>query len=275
MVSVEPVPGLTYYMDNKLAIQLETKVKAALHKNDEDYVLVVDGYEGAGKSTMAMQVGKFIDPTLNLSRICFTPDEFRKAILGASKGQCIIFDEAFRGFGASSALSEVNKILKSLMIEMRQKNLFIIIVLPTFYLLEKYVALWRTKCLIHVHKSGGRRGYFKLYNKRKKQMMYLNPIGKKYYSYSHVKTKFRGRFYGKYVIDEQKYRKKKEKSFKDGYNTTKKEKYMDQRNAMVDIVKKYTKFTQEEISLELKKYGITLQRSTIKDILAKYRVRGG
>jgi len=275
MVSVEPVPGLTYYMDNKLAIQLETKVKAALHKNDEDYVLVVDGYEGAGKSTMAMQVGKFIDPTLNLSRICFTPDEFRKAILGASKGQCIIFDEAFRGFGASSALSEVNKILKSLMIEMRQKNLFIIIVLPTFYLLEKYVALWRTKCLIHVHKSGGRRGYFKLYNKRKKQMMYLNPIGKKYYSYSHVKTKFRGRFYGKYVIDEQEYRKKKEKSFKDGYNTTKKEKYMDQRNAMVDIVKKYTKFTQEEISLELKKYGITLQRSTIKDILAKYRVRGG
>jgi len=29
------------------------------------------GAEGAGKSTLALQIGKFVDPTLDLSRVVF------------------------------------------------------------------------------------------------------------------------------------------------------------------------------------------------------------
>src|SRR3990167_2547064 len=124
-----------FYMDTRLHRQLETKVKPALlPQKDEDYVLIVDGEEGTGKSVFAMQLGFFIDPSLTLARIAFTPTEFRKAILSATRGQAVIFDEAYRGLSAKSALTEVNKILVSLMMEMRQKNLFVIITLPTFYL---------------------------------------------------------------------------------------------------------------------------------------------
>jgi len=152
--------------------------------------------------------------------------------------------------------------------------LFVIIVLPTFYLLEKYVALWRTKCLIHVHKSGGRRGYFKLYNKRKKQMMYLNPIGKRYYSYSHVKTKFTGRFYGKPAVDDIKYRKKKADAFRDGYKQTRNEKYLHHRDVLIWIMSKKLDVTQKEISDFLKIEGIALKQNSISDIIGKYRPRG-
>ena len=271
MVNVTPVEGLSYYMDDKLQKNLDEKVTKALHQQDEDYVLVVDGYEGTGKSVMAMQVGKYVDPSLNLDRICFTPDEFRKAVVKATKGQCVIFDEAYRGFGASSALSEVNRILKSQMIEMRQKNLFVIIVLPTFYILEKYVAIWRTKCLIHVFKSKGRKGYWRLFNKRKKQMLYLNPIGKRYFTYGHVRTGFKGRFYNIYVVNEKEYRDKKADSFKKGYKITRNEKYMLQRDRLLYGMYNKNGLTLSELADFCKESGVHLKKTQLSLITGKFK----
>ena len=162
-----------YSMSVRLRKNLDEKIIPSLQKQDKDYVLAVDGREGAGKSFFSFQIGKYVDPTLDLSRVVFTADAFREAIFKAKKGQCIIYDEAFTGFSSRSSLSSVNRVLVSLMMQMRQKNLFVIIVLPTFFLLDKYVALFRARALIHVFESGGRRGYFKVYNSRLKKYLYL------------------------------------------------------------------------------------------------------
>jgi hypothetical protein len=202
-VTLKDGEELTYFMNERLKKNLDEKIKPALQKKDKDRVLVIDGNEGSGKSTLALQIGKCVDSTLDLSRLVFNAEQFREAIYKAKKGQCIIYDEAFTGLSSRASLSGVNRTLISLMMQMRQKNLFVIIVLPTFFLLDKYVALFRTIGLVHVYEVKGNRGYFKVYGRRARKMLYLT--GKLTYSYRHKKvyTNFRGRFYGKFALGEK------------------------------------------------------------------------
>lgn len=200
---------LTYYVEPRLYQFLKENVGNDLAKKDKDYPLLIDGYEGSGKSTFAQQIGAVVDPTLDISRVCMTAPEFKKAIINSKKNQCVIYDEAVTGLSAADSISRVGKILKSLMMQMRQKNLFVIVILPTIFDLNKYVVLGRAKAFFHIYEASGRRGYFVGYNRRDMKKTYLQ--GKKTYSYT-VRSRFKGRFYGKYVIDEEEYRKKKEEA---------------------------------------------------------------
>lgn len=259
-----------YYMDDKLYREITGKVIPSLRKKDEDWVIVVDGAERAGKSTLALQLASAVDNSFELSRLCFTPDEFKRAILGAEKGQAVVFDEAYRGLGSRGALTEVNRILTSLMMEMGQKNLFIIIVLPSFFLLEKYVALWRARGLFHVFQNRGKKGFWRYYNKKKKKYLYLK--GKSLYDYSGVKTGFKGRFFNYYPVDEAEYRAKKSVSLKDGFKTTKDTNYQAQRNKLLNIMyKELPGCTQQGLSDLLLRYDMKLSRIAINNILKKFK----
>lgn len=259
-----------FYMDDKLKRQVDNKIKRALNVRDEDYVIIVDGNERVGKSVFAMQLGKYIDPTLKLSRICFTPDEFRKAILEANKGQCVIFDEAYRGLAAKGALTEMNRILVSLMMEMGQKNLFVIIVLPTIHLVEKYVALWRARGLFHIFRKKGTKGYWRFFNKRKILPIYLK--GRKDYGYNYAKSGFKGRFYNRYVINESSYRSKKSESLRKGYKSTRQEKYKEHRDRLICLLKKKLNLSLDDMVKLFKQYNIPLKKDNNKQYLIKNRI---
>ena len=256
----------TLYMDNKLYNQLETVVKPNIHKKDKDGVYIVDGEEGSGKSVFALQIAKVLDPEFSLDRECFSAEEFVKAIVKSKKGQCVIYDEAFTGLSSRGSLSEINRLLVSLMMEMRQKNLFVIIVMPTFFLLDKYVALWRAKGLFHVYTKRGKRGRWCFFNKKKKKLLYLQ--GKKLYSYNIPRTSFRGRFYDQYTINEQGYRKKKGNALQNKSRVTRAKEYMNQRNTLFWILKRELKLTQVQTAEYCKKWGYSIDRSTISDALA-------
>jgi hypothetical protein len=277
MVEVyDPIEKKTYeyYMNPRLKNILDIKVKPALQKKDKDYVIVLDGKEGSGKSTLGVQIGKYVDPTLSLDRVCINATEFRKAIVNAKKGQCVIFDEAYRGLGSTGALSEVNKLLKSMMMEMRQKNLLVIVILPTFYLLERYVALWRARVLLHVFERKGIRGYFKAYNSHKKQMLYNDPYCKRNFVYSKVKTRFKGRFYGKWVVEsEEEYRNKKAEAFKKEFKhaKVKSEKYFEQRNQLLYGIYKDYGLSLSELVNFCKLNKVRLKKTQISTIIAKFK----
>jgi hypothetical protein len=266
-----------YYIEDRMKHNLDEKVIKQLQTKDKDCVIVVDGKEGSGKSTFAMQIGAYVDNSLDLSRIVFSPDDFREAILKAKKGQCIIYDEAFTGFSSRNSLSPVNKVLVSLAMQMRQKNLFVIIVLPTIFLLDKYMAIFRTKALIHVYESKGRRGYFKLYNSKKKQ--YLILMGQKTMRYNHkgLYTNFRGRFYGKFALGdeevEKKYREKKEKALSDsekGSMSSAQVRYREQRDLMIYLFRKTTKMKYQHIENLLADYNLMMSYVQISRICAKF-----
>jgi hypothetical protein len=276
-VNIEGVRPVTYYIDDRIQKNLQNKVILQLEKKDKDCVICIDGAEGSGKSTFGFQLGRFVDPSLDLSRVTFNPEEFREAIFKAKKGQCVIYDEAFTGFSSRSSLSGINRVLVSLMMQIRQKNLFVIVVLPTFFLLDKYVALFRTKVLIHVYETGGRRGYFKLYNRKLKKLLYL--FGKQTYSYvpKKVFTKFKGRFYGVFALGdeevEKKYRIKKNKALLDSEKNPMSAgqiKYREQRDVFIYLLRKQTKFTYREISNLLMDYDIELNYAQIRNICVKF-----
>jgi len=200
------------YIDENHKHNLD-KAKQVL-KEDWDMIFCYDGYEGSGKSTKAIQDAFYCDPTLTLERITFTPDDFKKQIIKAQQYQAVVYDEAYTGLSSRSAMSRVNKTLVQMLAEIRQKNLFVFVVMPTFFDLDKYVALWRTRALVHVYSPGNfERGYFAFYNIDKKKDLYIN--GKKYYSYSKPKPNFIGRFTKYFPLDKTEYRRKKKQSLTD------------------------------------------------------------
>jgi len=257
-----------YFIEDRLKKNLDN-ISTQLQKKDKDYVLVVDGKEGSGKSTLAIQIGTYIDNSLDLNRIVFSPDDFRNAILTAKKGQCIIYDEAFTGFSSRSSLSPVNRVLVSLAMQMRQKNLFILIVLPTIFMLDKYMAMFRTKALIHVYENRGVRGYFKIFNSRKKKILILR--GNKTMSYVHkgLWTKFKGRFYGKFALGN----KRKEKALADSEKTSMTSaqvRFREQRDLLIWLFRKYTKLKYREIENILFDYDFALSFQQISKICSKF-----
>lgn len=249
------------YIDGYLKANLD-KVKR-LVKKDWDWVTIVDGAEGSGKSVFAQQIGAYLDPTLNIDRVCFEPDEFKKAVIAAEQYQAVIFDEAFRGMSARRAMSEINHTLNSMMLEIRQKNLYIFIVLPSFFHLDSIIALWRSRVLIHVYASKQKeweRGYFAFFNEDKKKFLYMT--GRKYFSYTKTTPNFRGRFLNGYYVDEILYKEKKvavlerlanddDKEKKSSFNQ---QRLFAMRSAMIKFMKEELNYTYKDISKEINKY---------------------
>jgi adenylate kinase family enzyme len=231
------------YFDGHLQANLE-KIKTLVRK-DWDWVTIIDGTEGSGKSVLAQQVAAYLDPTLNIDRVCFEPEEFKKAIVNADKYQAVIFDEAFRGMSARRAMSEINHTLNSMMLEIRQKNLFIFIVLPSFFHLDGMIALWRSRMLLHVYTSDWKRGRFAFFNEQRKKGLYIS--GKKFFSYNKPRSNFTGRFTKGYYIEKELYLAKKEKVLRrlaeeDDPNKTRANKYSEknkiQRTLLINILRK-------------------------------------
>jgi len=264
---------ISYHVDVKAQSFLTKKVKDKIQKKDKDYVMIIDGYEGSGKSTLAQQFGTFVDPTLNLSRICMTTDEFKQAIIRADKNQCVIYDEAVTGMTAGDSISRIGKLLKSMMMQMRQKNLFVIVIIPTVFELNKYSVLSRAKSLFHTYEKKDKMGYWVGYNKKDLRKLYL--LGKKTYSYK-IRSRFIGRFYGKYTVDEDEYRKKKEKALW-AIETTdseveKNNKYMTQRDSIINGLyscglKQFS--SQRKLSKWLRSCGVSLSQPYLSKMLGE------
>lgn len=196
-----------YLMDNFLLVK-------DLVKKDWDMICLYDGYEGSGKSVKAMQDAYYFDPTFNLDRVCFTTEEFVKAVDKAEKYTAVLFDEAYTGMSSRDTMKSVNKMLDKRITEIRQKNLYVFIVMPTFFDLAKRMAIWRSKYLIHVYTSKNVRGFFAFYNQDRKKNLYIN--GQKFYDYYKPRPNFSGKFTNYYVLGELAYRNKKYKSLSVG-----------------------------------------------------------
>lgn len=192
-----------YYMDGYLKHAFDIAKKHI--KNDWDFLFVYDGVEGSGKSVKAMQDAFYCDPDMTLDQYAFSPYQFKKAIQAMDKYKVVVYDEAHSGLNSRAAMSMINRSLVSMLTEIRQKNLFVFIILPTFFDLDKYVALWRSRALIHVYsKENFKRGYFAFYNVDRKKLLYLK--GKKLYQYNAAKPNFVGRFTNYYPLSQDDYR---------------------------------------------------------------------
>ena len=198
--------GIKYTVDGYLATNLDRAIYAV--QKDWDMFFIIDGLEGSGKSTLGQQCAGYVDRSFNISRIAFTPDEFITAVEKATKHQAVIFDEAMTGLHSRASMSAINRAIVRMVAEMRQKNLFVFVILPTFFDLDRYIALWRSRALLHTYADADfNRGRFAFFNVDRKKALYIN--GKKTYSYSKPRANFIARFSGAYAVNETEYRRKK------------------------------------------------------------------
>ncbi len=233
--------GHCYYLDGYLKSNLDVSIKEVRKKDFDRFILLV-GREGFGKTTLSIQCAMYCDPTFNLDRVCFTPEQFLESVEKAEKYQAIIFDETMWGLGARNAMQKMNKILIKVMSEMRSKNLFVFMNIPNFFMMDWYVAQHRSTGLLYVYK----RGYLASYDYPTKKRLYLQ--GKRYHSYK-TPPNFRGRSVKYFPLDKKDYEEKKKKAI-DGWikTTSKQDTLKEQRDVLIKyfINKKFT--TPKELS---------------------------
>jgi len=270
MVKVN-IGGQTYYLDGYMRSNLDI-IKQQINNHDQDFVGVVDGFEGVGKSVMAMGLGFYVDPSLTIERICFTADEFKEAVNKAKKGQCVIYDEAITGAFSREAIQQMNVILIKMMAQVRQKNLFMLMVLPSFFDLDKNLALWRSKFLVHCHFGKNyERGFFKFANLETKKRIYVEGQKTYHYPIDPSKWNFFGRFTKHYPINEKQYRAKKLRSYEESdYTQFSLRKLRAQRDSLI-VVMLNMGFTQTEVSefSDLLDEGITQKQ--VSNVGLKYK----
>ena len=138
-------------------------IRKDIVEKDQDYIMCIEGYEGVGKTTLALHICKYFDSTFNVDRIIFKLDEFKMQVKRAPKGAAILIDEgALVLFSRDAMKGEVRELIR-LFTAIRQYNLFICICIPSFSIIDKYIREHRVKGLLKVNM----RGRFAAYNKRK------------------------------------------------------------------------------------------------------------
>ena len=268
---------LPFYVASDIFNQLRKGYKKVT-EGDQDRVYVVTGREGLGKSTLTMQLAYVVDQNISLNNIVFTANQLEKRIKESKQFTAIIFDEGFSGLSSKGAISRENKRLVRLLMMMRQRNLFLFIVLPSFFLLEKYVGIFRSTALFNVlaSRKNFKLRYYKVYNYHKKKELYIK--GKNLMDYSRPKLPKSYRFYRKLppTIDEKAYRLKKLETFRDdGIIETEESKHLKQRSILSAYLKVKHGLDYTKQSKLLESYGCGVVESNLsrnaKDVAEKLR----
>lgn len=182
-----------FYLDGKEKKCLDHFKKQ--QQNNNDTLIPIVGPEGSGKGAKMGHILRYIsddkfDPKKDLIGADYV-DGLTK-IKNVKKMGWLGFDE-FVSFGlGSETMKKEARDLHKIFSIFRQKNLFVVICLPSFFRLQSYYALDRSDALFSTYIKNGKRGFFSFYGKKTKDKLYR--FGKKTHNMEAVKPTFRGRF---------------------------------------------------------------------------------
>jgi len=275
-INLDEEMDVGYYIHKNLRKQFAQGVRIILEQK-QDRVYLITGREGAGKSTLTFQFAhyccKLMGKEFTLNKICFNSKQFADIIRNSQKNDVIVFDEAFNGLSSKGALSKENKELIRLLVECRQRGLIVFIVLPSIFLLEKYVAIFRSHGLINcqISKRNYKQRFYKVYNYKNKKLLYQ--LGHKYMSYGRPKIRKMHNFFSKFPfsINIDEYEKKKLEAFKKREDTLpeKISKQANQRNILFYYLKEKYKLKYTEIAKILKDSDCSLDPTQIRRIITE------
>ncbi|MBA7492214.1 hypothetical protein ES702_02763 [subsurface metagenome] len=245
------------YMDGYLKSELDVVLKEAI-PNNWDCVAIYFGWEGAGKTTKALQDAYYMDNKLHMDRIVFTPTQFNESLNLAPEGSSIVWDEAITGANAQLYAHMISLAIVSNLTQIRKKKLKILLCFPYLHMLNDYFVK-RSLYSINVYAhSFNQRGYFQFYSQPKTEHLYY--LMKEKYrfntriAFKKVFPNFFGRFSKEFPIDEKAYDEKKEWSRKNN-----KKDYIIWRERFIKSLNLIKNNTDYPISAIAKGIGVTKQ----------------
>mgnify|MGYP006401497775 FL=1 len=188
-----------------------------------DATVLIDGIEGSGKSTLGLTCAYYLsDGKFELKDICTGSNDAIAKLDQVKEGGVLLIDEGSLLFSSSDAMRREQKQLIMILNVIRQKRIALIIVSPSFFRLNRYIAIDRTRFLIHVYtKQDLKRGRFLYFGQKKKNKLY--ELGKKSFnSYSKPRANWNGTFTDFNPFGEE-YAKIKKQSLREALNPQKKD----------------------------------------------------
>ena len=192
-----------FYMDQNL-YKNWTNIKEVVSEKDFDYIALVCGLPGVGKSNFAISGCKFFCPWFDETYIASSADEFIEITNRCPRRSAVMLDESFASMNSKVGMtSEFLKIVNHLQI-IRQRNLYVFLCLPNFFDLQKGIAIYRSSHLFVAYgEEFGKRGRIAAFDREKKKMLYI--LGSKFMNYHAVRPNFRAKFFKQTAIDEKVY----------------------------------------------------------------------
>ena len=209
------VTDLNYPMEDKLKEKLDMMIARMTGESKRDNVLLIDGDEGDGKTTMEAGIAYYVHYVtkrpLSLKNLFFNLDELINFAIN-TKEQIICWDEgALGGLAGDWWNKNQKKFLKLLMVARKRRHFFIICI-PKFFKLNEYLVLDRSIGLVHVYSRGQiTQGRFVYFSKQQKEKLYYDWRKSRYRNYK----KYYG-FHGSFpnifnkVFNEDEYDKRKD-----------------------------------------------------------------
>lgn len=194
-----------------------------LQKRDFDVCFQITGAEGSGKSTLGMVALDYLSSgTATMDNIAFSgTDAFHKLEKLPNKS-IFILDEAGMSLSSRDWATKEQKRLIRIFQTIRQKNMILILISPSFFEINKYFSCHRTKFLFLTYvRANFKRGNFAIFGESKLRTLYHH--GKKYNSYSYPKTNIRSNFPKFIPPYYQEYLREKSKSLRELFGGKKKE----------------------------------------------------
>lgn len=143
------------------------EVKKLIIEKDLDWINIIVGGEGIGKSTLAIIVCMLFDSKFSVDNIVFSTEELVEQIKKSYPGMAILIDEGALMFFTRDAMSKETKRGVRIMTGIRGYNLFLIVNIPNFWILDKYMREHRVKSVMRVVK----RGWFWYFGPKKVKMI--------------------------------------------------------------------------------------------------------
>lgn len=131
---------------------LETKAKKIRKdlRKDWDALIIIDGKERSGKSTLMLKLARLIDPDFKLTNIVYRHGNLVDKIYSLPPYSVVVHDELGLDAFTRDAMSRTNKELVKAMMVCGDQNKCLIACMPNYWWLDTYLRDHRTSLWIRV-----------------------------------------------------------------------------------------------------------------------------